>query len=86
MLIGFAAETHDVLDHADAKRRRKGVDLIVANDVAAAGAGFEVDTNVVTFIDDAGRETLPLLSKAEVAGRILDRLAALLPAAEPPRS
>jgi len=86
VLIGFAAETHDVLDHADAKRRRKGVDLIVANDVAAAGAGFEVDTNVVTFIDDAGRDTLPLLSKAEVAGRILDRLAALLQAAEPPRS
>lgn len=79
-LIGFAAETHDVLDHADAKRRRKGVDLIVANDVAAPGAGFEVDTNVVTFLDDAGRETLPLLSKAEVAGRILDRLAGLLPA------
>ena len=86
VLIGFAAETHDVLAHADAKRRRKGVDLIVANDVAAAGAGFEVDTNVVTFIDDAGRETLPLLSKAEVAGRILDRLAALLPAAEPSQS
>lgn len=80
VLVGFAAETHDVLDHADAKRRRKGVDLIVANDVAAPGAGFEVDTNVVTFLDDAGHETLPLLPKAEVAGRILDRLAGLLTA------
>ena len=86
VLVGFAAETHDVLDHADAKRRRKGVDLIVANDVAAPGAGFEVDTNVVTFLDDAGRETLPLLPKVEVAGRILDRLIALLPTASGARS
>ena len=86
VLIGFAAETHDVLDHADTKRRRKGVDLIVANDVGAAGAGFEVDTNVVTFLDDAGRETLPLLAKTEVAGRLLDRLARLLPAAESGRA
>lgn len=85
VLIGFAAETHDVLDHADAKRRRKGVDLIVANDVAAAGAGFEVDTNVVTFLDDTGRETLPLLAKTEVAGRLLDRLERLLPV-EPGRA
>ncbi|MEZ5416520.1 MAG: bifunctional phosphopantothenoylcysteine decarboxylase/phosphopantothenate--cysteine ligase CoaBC [Vicinamibacterales bacterium] len=74
VLVGFAAETHDVLDHAEAKRRRKGVDLIVANDVAQAGAGFGVDTNVVTFIDDSGREALPLLPKTEVAARILDRL------------
>lgn len=80
VLIGFAAETHDVLDHADAKRRRKGVDLIVANDVAQPGAGFEVDTNQVTFLDDAGRETLPLMAKTEVAGRILDRLQRLLAA------
>jgi len=83
VLIGFAAETHDVLDHADAKRRRKGVDLIVANDVGVPGAGFEGDTNVVTFLDDAGHETLPLLTKTEVAGRLLDRLERLLPAAEP---
>ena len=48
-LIGFAAETHDLLTHADAKRRRKGVDLIVANDVTRPGAGFEVDTNAVTL-------------------------------------
>lgn len=78
VLIGFAAETHDVLDHADAKRRRKGVDLIVANDVAQPGAGFEVDTNQVTFLDDAGRETLPLMAKADVAVRLVDRLAKLL--------
>jgi phosphopantothenoylcysteine decarboxylase / phosphopantothenate---cysteine ligase len=84
VLIGFAAETHDVLDHAEAKRRRKGVDLMVANDVAQPGAGFEVDTNVVTFLDDAGRETLPLLTKAEVAVKILDRLERLLGVAPAP--
>ena len=69
MLVGFAAETHDVLAHADAKRRRKGVDLIVANDVSRADAGFEVGTNAVTFVSDEGQDAQPLLSKAEVAGR-----------------
>ncbi len=78
VLIGFAAETHDVLDHAEAKRARKGVDLIVANDVAQPGAGFEVETNVVTFLDAQGRETLPLMTKADVAVRIIDRLERLL--------
>ncbi len=78
VLIGFAAETHDVLAHADAKRRRKGVDLIVANDVSRSDAGFEVGTNAVTFVSDEGQESQPLQSKAEVAGRILDRLERLL--------
>lgn len=78
VLIGFAAETHDVLDHAEAKRARKGVDLIVANDVAQPGAGFEVDTNVVTFLDAGGRETLPLMTKTDVAVRLIDRLERLL--------
>ena len=78
VLIGFAAETHDVLDHAEAKRARKGVDLIVANDVAQPGAGFEVDTNVVTFLEARGRETLPLMTKADVAVRLVDRLERLL--------
>ena len=68
VLVGFAAETHDVIDHAEAKRRRKGVDLIVANDVARADAGFEVDANAVTFVGEDGLETVPLMSKAEVAG------------------
>ena len=80
VLIGFAAETHDMLAHADAKRRRKGVDLIVANDVTQPGAGFEVETNAVTFVDDSGTETTPLLPKSEVAARILDRLERLLDA------
>jgi phosphopantothenoylcysteine decarboxylase/phosphopantothenate--cysteine ligase len=83
VLVGFAAETHDLLAHADAKRRRKGVDLIVANDVTQAGAGFDVTTNAVTFLDDAGVETTSVLLKSEIAGRILDRLEALLAAAAP---
>ena len=74
VLIGFAAETHDVVEHADAKRRRKGVDLIVANDVTRSDAGFEVDTNAVTFVSDEGLDPQPLLSKDEVAVRLLDRL------------
>lgn len=81
VLVGFAAETHDVLDHAEAKRARKGVDLIVANDVAQPGAGFEVETNIVTFVDARGRETLPLMPKADVAVRLIDRLERLLGAA-----
>ncbi len=85
VLIGFAAETHDLVAHADAKRRRKGVDLIVANDVTQPGAGFEVATNAVTFLDDAGAETTPLLPKSDVAARILDRLEALLGAESPVR-
>jgi phosphopantothenoylcysteine decarboxylase/phosphopantothenate--cysteine ligase len=88
VLVGFAAETHDVLDHADGKRRRKGVDLIVANDVSRPDAGFEVDTNAVTFVSDAGREPLPLQSKTAVAGHILDRVERLLgvaPGAGAPR-
>ena len=52
MLVGFAAETHDVVERARAKRLRKGIDLIVANDVSRADAGFEVDTNAVTLIGD----------------------------------
>ncbi|MEP7118256.1 MAG: phosphopantothenoylcysteine decarboxylase, partial [Acidobacteriota bacterium] len=86
VLIGFAAETHDLLAHAEAKRRRKGVDLIVANDVTQPGAGFELDTNAVTFLDDAGTETTPVLPKAEVAARILDRLERLLVASAAPVS
>ena len=78
VLIGFAAETHDLIAHADAKRRRKGLDLIVANDVTQPGVGFEVATNAVTFLDDAGADTTPLLLKSDVAARILDRLETLL--------
>jgi phosphopantothenoylcysteine decarboxylase / phosphopantothenate---cysteine ligase len=73
LLLGFAAETDNLLHHAQGKLIDKNLDLIVANDVSAVGAGFEVDTNIVTLLDrDGGCEQLPLLSKREVADRILD--------------
>jgi phosphopantothenoylcysteine decarboxylase / phosphopantothenate---cysteine ligase len=86
VLVGFAAETHDVVERARAKRLRKGVDLMVANDVSREDAGFEVDTNAVTLIGDGPDESIALASKAEVAGRILDRLARLLAAVPTPVS
>jgi len=81
VVVGFAAETQDLLSNAQAKLRAKGLDLIVANDVSAADAGFAVDTNRVTLIAaDGNIETLPLLSKAEVAERVLEKVVALLKA------
>jgi phosphopantothenoylcysteine decarboxylase / phosphopantothenate---cysteine ligase len=78
ILVGFAAETGS-LDRAAAKLATKGVDLLVANDVAEVGSGFGTDTNRVTILDaGGGREALPLLSKREVADRILDRVARAL--------
>ena len=77
-LVGFAAETSDVLANAEAKLRAKGADLIVVNDVSAPRTGFDHDTNEVTLLDATGdRTTVPLASKREVAQAILDRVAAL---------
>lgn len=79
LLIGFAAETNDVLAHAQAKLKQKGLDLIVANDVTKTGSGFGSDHNVVTLIDRDGHTTaLPLLTKREVSDRILDAARALM--------
>ena len=80
LLVGFAAETEDVVAHATAKRERKRADLIVANDVSRRDAGFDVDTNAVTIVGASGAETLPLQSKARVAAEILDRVERLLTA------
>ncbi len=79
VLVGFAAETDDVRDNAVAKLTSKGLDLIVANDVTAAGAGFEHDTNRVVLItaDGAARQ-LPLASKDEVARAVVDAVVARL--------
>jgi phosphopantothenoylcysteine decarboxylase/phosphopantothenate--cysteine ligase len=78
-VIGFAAETREVLANAREKLARKKLDLIVANDVSAADSGFEVDTNRVTLLDaSGGMETLPLMSKPAVAEKIIDRLVVLL--------
>ena len=73
VLIGFAAETNNTIKNAQKKLVDKNADLIVANDVSADGAGFDVDTNIVTLVSrDADPLTLPLLGKTEVANRILD--------------
>jgi len=78
VLIGFAAETEHVVSRASEKRARKHVDLIVANDVSRPDAGFDVDTNLVTFVDAEGSEALPLQTKARVAAALLDRAETLL--------
>jgi len=77
--VGFAAESEDLVKNAAAKLAGKGLDLIVANDITAPDSGFGTDTNQVTIIDKSGEaEPLPLLSKYEVAQRILDRVVPLL--------
>jgi phosphopantothenoylcysteine decarboxylase/phosphopantothenate--cysteine ligase len=79
VIVGFAAESHDVLASARRKLERKGCDLIVANDVSGSDSGFDVDTNTVSFVWPGGRaESLPPLPKHEVATRLLDRVRALL--------
>ncbi|MFZ5443207.1 MAG: bifunctional phosphopantothenoylcysteine decarboxylase/phosphopantothenate--cysteine ligase CoaBC [Myxococcota bacterium] len=76
VLVGFAAETHDVVPYAREKLARKRLDLIVANDVSAAGAGFGVETNVVTILGADGSSTTAQGTKREVAGRLWDLVAA----------
>ncbi len=73
VLVGFAAETEKVTEHAKKKLAKKNLDMIVANDVTQPGAGFNVDTNIVTFITKDGMEHMPQLSKAQVAEELLDR-------------
>jgi phosphopantothenoylcysteine decarboxylase/phosphopantothenate--cysteine ligase len=72
LVVGFAAETHDVVEEARRKLRDKHCDLVVANDVTAPGAGFGSETNQVRLVDATGDDALPVLPKEEVAGRILD--------------
>jgi len=78
VLVGFAAETQDVVTRAREKREQKHADLIVANDVARSDSGFDVDTNAVTIVSADGAESLPLQSKDRVASEILDRVERLL--------
>lgn len=82
VLAGFAAETEDVVARARAKLVRKRVDLIVANDVSRADAGFEVETNAATLVTAGGDEDMPLQAKSTLAARIVDRLEALLECAK----
>jgi phosphopantothenoylcysteine decarboxylase / phosphopantothenate---cysteine ligase len=75
LIVGFAAETENVAENARKKLTQKNADLIVANDVSSVGAGFDLDTNIVTLFSRDGRDLpLPKMGKAEVAGRILDEV------------
>jgi phosphopantothenoylcysteine decarboxylase/phosphopantothenate--cysteine ligase len=77
--VGFAAESEDVVANAQKKLKQKGLDLMVANDITEPESGFGADTNKVTIIDKQGKvESLPLMSKREVAERILDRVVGMV--------
>jgi phosphopantothenoylcysteine decarboxylase/phosphopantothenate--cysteine ligase len=81
LLVGFAAETEDVIGNAEKKLVTKKVDLVVANDVSEPGSGFAVDTNRVTLVDTSGAIEVPAGTKSEVAHRILDHVVAMRAAA-----
>lgn len=82
VVLGFAAESSDLIERARQKLTRKKLDMIIANDITAADAGFGTDTNRVTIIDQAGNvQVFPLMSKEEVADLILQKLIPLLEAA-----
>lgn len=75
ILVGFAAETEKLVEHATDKLISKNLDMIAANDVSATDAGFDVDTNIVRFLyRDGSAEQLELMSKAAVAEQLLDRV------------
>lgn len=79
LMVGFAAESEDLLGNAAKKLEAKGLDMIAANDISAKDAGFEVDTNRVTLLfPDGTKHALELMSKAEVAAAILERCTSLL--------
>ena len=74
LLAGFSMESENMLANSKAKLTKKNVDMICANDLRQAGAGFQVDTNVLTLITHEDIRELPLLSKEEAALAVLDRL------------
>lgn len=78
IVVGFAAETEDVLANARDKLARKRLDLIVANDVSASDSGFAVDTNRAILLSPTSEEALPLMPKAELAERLMEHIASLL--------
>jgi phosphopantothenoylcysteine decarboxylase/phosphopantothenate--cysteine ligase len=78
VIVGFAAETHDALERGRRKLSRKGVDLMIVNDVTEPGAGFNGDTNIVTIVSKDTTEPLPLAAKSAVADAVLDRAVSLL--------
>jgi phosphopantothenoylcysteine decarboxylase/phosphopantothenate--cysteine ligase len=76
LIIGFAAETENVLDYARSKMEKKNLDLVIANDVTKKGAGFDTDTNIATILTRGNDQEieLPLMSKREMADKILDEV------------
>lgn len=79
VVIGFAAETNNIIEHAKRKIKKKNFDFIVANDVTKEGAGFRSDTNIVTIIDNKGKlNSLPLMDKKGVANIILDKISDII--------
>ena len=78
VLVGFAMETENEMANAESKLQRKNMDFIVLNSLRKEGAGFRGDTNVVSLIDAESREDLPLMSKREVAERIVDKMESIL--------
>jgi phosphopantothenoylcysteine decarboxylase / phosphopantothenate---cysteine ligase len=83
LMVGFAAETENVVEHAKQKLARKGCDLIVANDVSAETGVMGGDRNTVHLVTASGVETWPTLSKTDVAKRLVERLGALIGGAKP---
>ena len=77
LVVGFAAETNDVIEYARSKMTKKNLDIVVANDITKEGAGFNTDTNIATILTPAGENELPLMSKRELADRILDEIVRL---------
>jgi phosphopantothenoylcysteine decarboxylase / phosphopantothenate---cysteine ligase len=76
-VVGFAAETNDVVNYARSKMENKGLDMVIANDITKEGAGFNTDTNIATIISKDSQIDLPLMSKRELADRILDEIVRL---------
>ena len=74
LVVGFAAETNDIIGYARSKMEKKGLDLVVANDITQDGAGFNTDTNIATILTAYGEVELPLMAKREMADRILDEV------------
>ena len=81
IIVGFAAETNNLLKYAEKKLKDKNFDFIVANDVSKTGAGFKSDTNIVTIIENEGKfKEYPIMDKSQVAKIILDKIVSLLDA------
>ena len=77
IVVGFAAETTDVVDYARSKMKKKNLDMVVANDITKDGAGFDTDTNIATILTSSDEIELPLMSKRELADKLLNEIVKL---------